>query len=104
MLKPPFVTCCTIADCDGAVESRFGPAVRLEPAAARVWQLPQPCAETPVAPFVGSPINVSVAGGFAPPEPAPGVVVPGPLDVFAPLLPSQNTVSLSLVAEGKNEL
>src|SRR5689334_3361290 len=102
MLKPPFVTCCTIADCDGAVESRFGPAVPFEPAAARVWQLPQPCAEKTVAPFVGSPISVSVAGGFAPPEAPPGVVVvPEPPDVFPAPLPSQNTVSLSLVAEGR---
>src|SRR5262249_24966532 len=107
MLKPPFVTCCTIADCDGAVESRFGPGVPFEPAAARVWQLPQPCAENTVAPLDGAPTSVSVAGGVGPLGPPPGVASPEPVDFFpavAAPLPSENTVSLSAVAEGRNEL
>src|SRR5262245_19528054 len=100
MLKPPFVTVWTIAAWFGAVLSRLGPAVPFEPAAASVWQVPQPADVKTVAPAFGSPIRDSVAGGFAfgAPGVVVGVVVVVGFDLIAPA-PSVKTVSLSVRAD-----
>src|SRR4051794_1464973 len=68
----PYVTAFTTCDCVGASESRFGPAVPVEPAAFIVWQLAQvglDVAVKTVRPEAGLPTSVSVAGGAAPPPP-----------------------------------
>src|SRR5215212_8760293 len=58
---PPFSTwCCTVAT-SGARSSRFGPTPPLEPAAASVWQFPQPAEAntfSPSAPFAGAVLVV----------------------------------------------
>jgi hypothetical protein len=80
MPPPPFVTWLTTVSLSGWRSSRLGPVEPVDPAAARVWQLPQPALAKTSAPAALPPPPVVVSVGVfvvvalessSPPQPTP---------------------------------
>src|SRR5262245_7535439 len=61
---PPLVTCATTVCRSGASWSRFGPITHADPAAASVWQPPQPALEKTRAPELVSAFLTAGTGAL----------------------------------------